>query len=209
MGSKLTTRGAMTRAKILAAAGRVIDAGGVAGLTIDRVCAEAEVSKSQFYHFFSSREILLQDIATTTVADVLDLQQPLFAELNSLAGFERWVDELVQLQVARGGQGGCPIGSLHSQLDEHHTVAHLILRDGYDHWEAAIRRGLAEMHDQGVLAADCDVSEQARLFLIAIQGGLILTDAYRDPTWLAHALAERLRVLRELTAVTKSPVETP
>lgn len=201
MATKLTARGATTKAKILDTASAIIEANGVAGLTIDRVCATAAVSKSQLYHYFDSRDSLLQAIAATTVDEVLSLQLELFAELTSLEGFRRWVAALVNLQVERAGAGGCPIGSLHNQLDETQVRAHKILRDGFEHWEAAILKGLQAMQRSGELPATCNVAEQAKLFLVAIQGGLLLTDAFRDPTWLARALDERLQALAALTSL--------
>ena len=200
MASQLTARGVATRGKILAAAAAEMHDHGVAGFTMDRVCERGGVSKSQLYHFVSSREALIQAVASTTVSDVLSLQTELFAGLTSLEGFRTWAKALVALQWERGGEGGCPIGTLHSQLDDHHRLAQLVLREGFDQWTAAIRNGLAAMQAAGELPASCDIDEQARLFLVAIQGGLLLTDAHRDPSWLEQALNDRLSALAALVA---------
>jgi len=200
MTSHLTVRGTVTRTKILAMATAVIHQHGVAGFTIDQVCEGASVSKSQLYHFFPSREALIQAVADATVTDVLSLQAELFAGLTSLEGFRLWAAALVELQSERGGEGGCPIGSLHAQLDATQTVAQEILRGGFEQWGEAMHRGLEVMKANGELPPSCDVGEQTRLLLVALQGGLLLTDAYRDPTWLSEALEERLRVLASLAS---------
>jgi len=193
--TQLTTRGAETRSKILRAASDVVHDEGVAGFTVDLVCGRAGVSKSQLYHFFASRDQLLEAVAASTVEAVLDLQSELFADLTSLDGFRAWAAALVQLQIDRGAEGGCPIGSLHSQFDEKQAGAQSLLRHGFDQWSEALRHGLEEMKRRGSLPDAYDAEEQARLFLVALQGGLLLTDAYRDHTWLEAALDERLRAL--------------
>jgi TetR/AcrR family transcriptional regulator, transcriptional repressor for nem operon len=195
MTAKLTARGAQTRDRIVVAASDVVSRVGVTGFTIDLVCEQAHVSKSQLYHFFESRDALLAAVADNTVHTVLSLQHDLFANLGSLDGFRTWVRALVDLQIERNAEGGCPIGSLHTQLDDQQLLAQRILRDGFSHWREEIQRGLSSMKESGQLPDSYDVDESSRLFLVALQGGLLLTDAYRDHTWLERALHERLSAL--------------
>ena len=64
---------------------------------------------------------------------------------DSVAGIERFMDALVFLQEQRDAHGGCPIGSLASQLAERDEGARLALGDGFKRWEAEIRSGLEAM----------------------------------------------------------------
>jgi len=108
--------------------------------------------------------------------------------------FDSWTairslfDPMVELQVEREACGGCPIGTLIGQLAEVDESARLTLADAFARWEARLRDGLRSMQLQGKLEAGADVGELAATTLAAMQGGLLLTQARRDPRQLAMAL---------------------
>jgi TetR/AcrR family transcriptional regulator, transcriptional repressor for nem operon len=100
----------------------------------------------------------------------------------------RWTDALVALQLQRGGEGGCPIANLLGQLGDQHDQIRVVLTSGFDRWEASIRGGLAAMVGSGELRPDTDVDWLAASTLASLQGGLVLTQARRDPQALRRAL---------------------
>src|ERR1700722_12321793 len=114
-----TERGRRTRERIVAAAAEVVAERGALGASLDEVGARAAASRSQLYHYFDDKTDLLRAVAEATNDTVLDGQRMLFAGLGTWAGLQRWADALVELQVGRGGRGGCPIANLVVQLGEH------------------------------------------------------------------------------------------
>lgn len=200
MAPPLTARGMATRATILAAASQLAQEHSLAGLTTDEVCRVAAVSKSQLYHYFDTRDSLVEAVASQTVHEVLALQADLFAALDSLEGIKRWARALIDLQVQRDGKGGCPIGSLIGQTTEAQRLAHDILAHGLTEWTEAIQSALYAMQLRGEIPDHVDVQHEARLMMVAVQGGLLLTDAHRDPSWLDIALNERVVHLQEMCA---------
>jgi TetR/AcrR family transcriptional regulator, transcriptional repressor for nem operon len=184
----VTEQGRQTRQRIVAAAADVVAEKGALGASLDDVGARAAASRSQLYHYFDDKTDLLRAVAEATNDAVLDGQQALFAGLGTWAGFQRWADALVQLQVQRGGRGGCPIANLAAQLGEHDEPTRAVLASGFDRWEAHIRAGLAAMVSAGDLRPDTDVDLLAAATLASLQGGLMLTQARRDPQALRRAL---------------------
>ena len=67
---KVTHRSAKTIAAILEAAGRVIRRLGSAGLTIDAVAAEAQVSKGGVLHHFASKDALIAAMVAHQLASM-------------------------------------------------------------------------------------------------------------------------------------------
>src|ERR1700685_3532636 len=67
---RLTAKGQRTRARIVAAAARLIYERGVASTTLDDVKAAAEVSGSQLYHYFPDKDDLVQAVISYQ-ADVI------------------------------------------------------------------------------------------------------------------------------------------
>lgn len=183
-----TAKGRETRERIVRAAAELVAERGVAGASLDRVRARAEASKSQLYHYFTDRDDLMRAVARAANDAVLGGQAELFAQLGTMAGLRAWADALVELQRARAGRGGCPIGSLASQLGERDEGARLELAAGLERWESAIRQGLDQMAARGELRPGVDTAVLAQRTLTAVQGGLLLTQVRRDPEQLRSAL---------------------
>jgi TetR/AcrR family transcriptional repressor of nem operon len=168
---------------------------GATGASLDDVGERAAASRSQLYHYFDDKADLLRAVAEATNDAVLDGQRELFADLGSWDGLTRWADGLVELQVQFGGRGGCPIANLVSQLGERDEDTRAVLASGFDRWEASIRDGLCEMRAAGELRADADANWLAATTLASLQGGLILTQARRDPQALRLAMDGALALL--------------
>jgi len=183
-----TAKGRETRARIIGAASQLIAEHGVAGTSLDDVRAAANVSKSQLYHYFSDRDDLMRAVARAVSDEVVGGQAELFEQLDTIAGLRSWSAALVAVQHARNAKGGCPIGSLVGQLAEQDEGARLELAEGIDRWEEAIRTGLDRMAARGELRPDVDPGALAQNTLVAVQGGLLLTQLRRDPHQLRAAL---------------------
>ena len=185
---RLTRKGQATRDRIVAAAAALIFEHGVAGTSIEDVQAAAGVSSSQLYHYFGDKKTLVRAVVAYQTQAVLDAQQPLLGGLDSLDALRTWGDAIVSLQRQRHCQGGCPIGSLASELAETWPEARAELADGFGRWEEAIRAGLRAMHGRGELRQDADPDQLALATLAALQGGLLLTQTRRDTAALEAAL---------------------
>jgi AcrR family transcriptional regulator len=194
--SPSTEQGRRTRQRIVAAAAGVVAEKGALGASLDEVGARAAASRSQLYHYFDDKTDLLRAVAEATNDTVLDGQRALFAGLGTWAGLQRWADALVELQEQRGGRGGCPIANLVAELGERDDEIRGVLASGFERWEAHIRAGLAAMVTSGELRPGTDVDWLAATTLASLQGGLMLTQARRDPRLLRQALDGALALIR-------------
>ena len=195
-----TARGRATRERIVAAASELIAERGVAETSLDGVIERAGASKSQLYHYFDDRAALLRAVVARNADDVLGGLRP----LDGWKAIRSWFDSLVELQVERRACGGCPIGSLVGQLAEGDERARLALAAAFDRWQARLRDGLRAMQLSGRLDQAADVDELAAVTLASIQGGLLLTQARRDPGQLATALDAAYAYLRAHAASDRS-----
>ena len=84
--------------------------------------------------------------------------------------------------------GGCPLGSLASELAENDSDARQELAVSYHRWQGAIQAGLTAMQSRGELSPDADPSRLAKALLSALQGGLLLGKTLRDSAPLEAAL---------------------
>lgn len=197
---RLTAKGLATRARIVDAAAELIFLHGVARTGVEDVQRKAGVSASQLYHYFADKRALVRAVIARQTDAVLEAQQPLLGRLDSFEALEAWRDALVDFQRQRNCAGGCPLGTLAAELAEDDPDARADLAAGFDRWEEPIRAGLQAMRDGGALRADSDPDRLALAVLAAVQGGLVLTQARRDPTPLAVALDTVLAHIRSFAA---------
>jgi TetR/AcrR family transcriptional repressor of nem operon len=195
-GPRLTPKGRATRERILAAASALMFERGVAATSTEDVRIAAGVSSSQLYHYFANKQQLVQAVVGHQTRAVLDAQQPLLSRLDSFAALEAWRDLIVDLQRARHCVGGCPIGSLASEVADSDPEAREALVAGFARWEGAIRDGLSAMRDRGELRPEADPARLALAVLAALQGGLLLTQTRRDTAALEAGLDTTLECIR-------------
>jgi TetR/AcrR family transcriptional regulator, transcriptional repressor for nem operon len=193
---RLTAKGQETRQRIVSAAADLIFEHGVTHTTIEDMRAAADVSSSQLYHYFDDKPAMVRAVIEHQ-SDAIVHGQETF-DLSSLDGLRAWRDWVIEHQRKLNCSGGCPIGSLGSELAETDPEARDQVADGFRRWEATIQNGLREMHARGRLTPDTDPDTLALALLAALQGGLLLTQITRDTKPLQAALDAMLELIARL-----------
>lgn len=196
---RLTRKGQATRDRIVAAAARLMLEQGVARTTIEDLQAAAGVSPSQLYHYFPGKDALVSAVIDHQAAQALDVQQGCLQRLDSIDALGRWRDVMINILTEMHCVGGCPLGSLASDLSESDPVARNQLAAAFAQWQELIRQGLLDMQQRGELAADANPGELAVAMLAAVQGGLLLSQVNRDPAPLRIAVDTMIDHLHALT----------
>lgn len=184
----VTPKGQATRDRIVSEAAALMHVRGVAGTSTEDVQAAAGVSASQIYHYFGDKRTLTRAVIEYQTDAIMGLQEPLLAHVDDVDALRAWADLIVEFQRANGCQGGCPLGSLASELAESDSAAREELAASYRRWHEAIRDSLATMQDRGELVDGADVEKLATALLSALQGGLLLAKTLRETEPLRTAL---------------------
>lgn len=185
---QLTAKGRATRARIVERAADIMFERGVAGTSLDDVKAATAVSSSQLYHYFGDKAELVSAVIVHQVDAVLQGQRLHLVQLDSMAALRSWRDQVVRIRRGLRCQGGCPLGSLGSELAESDEQLRNEVASGFRRWEASIRDGLRAMHLRGELRADADPDALAIAILASVQGGSLLSQVYRKTAPLEVAL---------------------
>jgi TetR/AcrR family transcriptional repressor of nem operon len=176
--SHLTRKGQRTRQRIVEAAADLIFERGVAHTRIEDVREAAGVSSSQMYHYFDDKHALVQAVIerqTDLIVAGQERNRP-----DSLEALRQWRDFVIEVEQKLSCRGGCPMGSLGSELAESDPQSRSHIALGFERWEAVIRDGLRQMHARGELVPAADPDALALAFLTALQGGLLLTQIRRE-----------------------------
>ncbi|GAA4210751.1 TetR/AcrR family transcriptional regulator [Streptosporangium oxazolinicum] len=180
---RLTRKGQATRDRIAAAAAALMFERGVAGTSIEDVQAAAGVSPSQVYHYFKDKKSLVKAVIafqTTQVVQAFGAVEPRYSRLDSMEALRAWRDFAVNLERSLNYAGGCPIGSLGSELAESDAEARREVAAGFALWERSVVEGLRAMRERGELRSDADPRRLGLALLTMLQGGLLLTQIRRD-----------------------------
>ncbi len=198
LSPSLTIKGVRTRQRIVASAAELMFTHGVAGTTLEDVRAAAAVSSSQLYHYFSDKQDLVRAVVAYQSDAIVGHHEQ--ADLGSLEALRTWRDSVVAHVGRLNGLGGCPLGSLGSELAETDADARMDVAAGFDRWEAALRNGLRTIHANGVLRPEADPDALALATLAALQGGLLLAQIQRNSRPLETALDAMLTLIHLQTA---------
>ena len=182
-----TIKGKATRDRIVAAAAALMQDRGVAGTNLGDVEALARVGRSQLYYYFGAKDDL--------VGAVIEYQSRVVASptekegaLSTWESWNRWRDHQVEHSAEHDCAGGCPLGSLASELADISEDARLRLAAGFTDWESSFRVGFEEMQRGGLLTDEADPPRLARILMTSLEGGLLMSQTHKDPSFLEVAL---------------------
>jgi TetR/AcrR family transcriptional regulator, transcriptional repressor for nem operon len=188
VSTTLTARGAATRARIVAAAAQLVGENSVEVTSLDAIMAASGTSKSQLYHYFANKDALMCAVVEERAAKVLGFQESCLKDVHSLADLHKWRDTVVALNRARGGVGGCPIGSLASELSDRSEGARRLLAASFETWEHHFVVAFEGMAEHGEFSPAARPRDLAIAVMGALQGGLLLAQAARTTRPLELAL---------------------
>jgi len=196
---RLTARGAKTRAKIVATAADLMYVRGVGQTTLDEVVAVSGVSKSQLYHHFAGKEMLVRAVIDLTGERVIARERDALERVSTLAGLTRWRDTLVQNNAVRHGAYGCALGSLAYDVSDHDDVARLALDRLFGEWQQLLADVLHRLRDNGILPADAPIEQLAIGLMGALQGGYMLAQTAHDVTPMGTSIDMALAHIESFT----------
>ena len=70
--------------------------------------------------------------------------------------------------------GGCPLGSLGSEVAEYDELARQAVSASLARWEGVLRDALTKLRETAVLESSADPEALAVILTVALQGGLLL-----------------------------------
>lgn len=201
--SRLTRKGAATRARIVDTAAQLIFDRGVANTSIDDVRTSAEVSGSQISHYFRDKRELTRQVIGLRRNNVQAMHtQPRLGALDSVAALTTWAQACLADVHTVYRLGGCVYGSLAGELIEADDQVRNDLAAGYDDWIALFRDGLTAMRRRGDLRPAADPRHLAVSLVAAHQGGALLTYITADEAALRAALDAAVGYVASLAPIT-------
>lgn len=171
--TKLTTKGAATRQRIIEGAASVIREVGLGETTLDDIRMHTGTSKSQLFHYFpSGRDELLLAVAQFEADRVLLDQQPHLSNLTTWEAWQRWKAALLRRYRKQGPT--CPMAVLMSELGRTDPAAQAVTRSLLLRWRSDLATGVRAMQVRGTAPGALDPDRFAGAIVAGIQGGVAI-----------------------------------
>ncbi|WP_322780360.1 TetR/AcrR family transcriptional regulator [Frankia sp. Cas4] len=189
-----TARGRASRERIVARVADVIARDGVRGVSLEQVLAAAGASKSQLSHYFGGRDQLMEAAVAYRCAQVVAGLTQAFAAVASMEELQRTLAGFVSQYEQ--SPTGCPIGTLASEIAEHHEGARARVIEAFAAWEGLLTAAFDRMRATGELRADASAATLATALLASLEGGMLLSQTRRDAASLRVAVDAALAYVR-------------
>lgn len=191
------------RARLIAAARHLVRLRGFAATSVDELCAEAGVTKGAFFHHFVSKEALgvalIDDWTETTGA--MFAAHPYNAVPDPLDRVFAYLELRRSMLTMPLPDFTCVAGTTVQETYATFPAIRIAAQKSVESGSSHVKRHLAEAlaaHPVAGVTAD----SLARLFQVAVQGGIILAKAADDPAPAREAFDHLERYLRLLFART-------
>jgi len=180
-----------TREKILDTAQSLFQRHGYSGVGINTLCHEAGVVKGSFYHFFPSKQALLDAVIERNRSRLMD-------ELRSVAtresdGRKRILAQFRAVLAAAEGHRnaagrllGCSLGTLASELAVGNEVARAASASAFSEWHSLLEEQIEAGIADGSIVATANPRTTALCILAVIQGMSTLGRSFNDTMMLAE-----------------------
>ena len=192
-------RGAPTRLRILEAASDLVYKKGVNGTSVDDVLAASGTGKSQFYHYFSSKEGLVKELIHFQLAKLPSMQPALLEKLGTVEGIQSWLDQILTDYGTGLYSQGSPIGNLANELASQNENLRSDLQSIFSHWENCLTSGLKSLQSLGTVRSDAVADELATYWVAAIEGALLLAKTQQSQAPLKATLSQVKNHLKSMT----------
>ncbi len=179
--------------RLIEAAKSMIFAHSYNSVSVEELCVVAGVTKSSFYHFFSSKQELVliaiesqwqwfeQVVLAPTFSDQLLPQEQI------MRFFDLALEKLQSQQQMSGHMRGCPAGNLTLEMSTLDELIRLRMERFFQAWIGYFERMLCAAKEQGVVPVTLDTGITAQALLAYFEGVMLLAKGHNDPS-LVHTL---------------------
>ena len=177
---------------------RLMGVNGYRNTTLDDVLRESGVGKGNFYYHFRSKEELgyaiLDQFVESFLQETLD---PCFSGPGGrpLGQIRCFLDRLREVQRARNGVGGCPLGNLVAELSDLHEGFRDRLNRVFSAWRDRLTVALHEAQERGEVRAECRPEAVAHFLVASLEGAMLMTKLTKDIAVMEQCVEEMKRYL--------------
>jgi AcrR family transcriptional regulator len=196
-----TAKGAETRLRIIRAAADLFHKQGVAATSPDQVIAASGTGKSQFYHYFKSKEGLVHEVLQSHLDAIRSGTYPVDCEIDSWQDLDRWFRHHLKLQKSFRMTRGCPLGTMGNEVTANDELVRQDLSLIFEVMRNKLAAFFIREKAAGRLSPDAREHDIADFCIATIQGAMLLGKIDRNSELVETTIGEALTHLRRYAVV--------
>jgi AcrR family transcriptional regulator len=200
-------KGEATRRRIVELAAPVFNQRGYVGASMRDLVDATGLEKGGIYNHFGSKEQLALEAYDHAMAIVTSgLQRSQKPEHDAIQRLQSMIRAFARAARVPDIEGGCPIMNTAIEADDTHPELRDRARQSMTLWHRMIGRIVKDGVEAGTVAPGTDPYALASILTGALEGGLMLSRLYDDPTHMDRVIAHLETYVETLRAETE---ETP
>lgn len=195
----MSEKGNRTRAKIIEAARELFHRSGVRATSIDQILEASGTGKSQFYHYFKSKDEIVREVLSFYLDILRTGKAPVNMDIESWKDLERFFYDHVEGAKMYGCERSCPIGSIGNELASENEQIRKDVGFIFEYMRDRIASFFDGLKSSGELYRSADPESMADFSIAVVQGALLLSKVERDSTAAENTVHHALKYLKSLT----------
>jgi TetR/AcrR family transcriptional repressor of nem operon len=196
------TKGQATRERIVRETAPLMNKTGFLSTPMADILQAIGMEKGGFYHHFASKEDLaLEAFEHVTSVTRARIGQAMQGKVGAVAQLKAMVEAYRAVKQGKFlDGGGCPILNAAVESDDTNARLRDAARLVVDRWRGTINYILSAGIATGELRSDLDPDTAATWIISSIEGGVMLSNLYKDPLYLNRILDQLLTYLDNVAA---------
>jgi AcrR family transcriptional regulator len=171
---------------------------GVNGTSVDQVLEKSRTGKSQFTHYFKTKEGMVSSVIQYLHEMIETGQTPTGYDIKSWRDFENWFQKYIDFQESVGCERSCPLGTIGGDLTGEHEQARSDILQFLEWSRGRLKTFFLEKKSAGELAPEAKPQELADFCISIMQGGMLLSKMRRDTEMFRNSSSQAIRYVRTL-----------
>jgi AcrR family transcriptional regulator len=169
---------------------------GVQRTSPNDIIRDSGTGKSQFYHYFKSKEDLVHQLLGSYIEAIREGKAPVNYRIESWADLEEWFRSQARLQAEFRMTRGCPFGTVASEVTENDELLRQDLVLLFELIKNQLARFFLKEKSAGRLDPKAREEDLADFCVTTIQGGMLLGKVRRERRTVESSIDHALRYLR-------------
>jgi TetR/AcrR family transcriptional regulator, transcriptional repressor for nem operon len=196
------TKGQETRERIVRETAPLLNKQGFLSTPLADILKCVGLEKGGFYHHFACKEDLVVEAFEHVAAQAAErLHKAIEGESTATGKLKAMIEAYRVFKINQLLEGGgCPILNAAVESDDGNVRLRDAARLAMDRWRGVVNRILSGGIASGEFRAELDPDKESCWVIAAIEGGVMLSNLYKDPVFLNRSLDQLVSHIDALKA---------
>lgn len=172
-----------SKLKVLRSAKQLFHRYGIEQTSVDRILSESNVTKSNFYYHFKSKNQLALQVLQNWIDDHQEeLLSPTLDNKNYTPGerLAKFYEKITSHHELMKCENGCPFGNTALELSDLKEDFRILLSKHFENWRAKIEHCIKEGIEKNEFRSDLDPAVISELILSHLEGSIMMVKTHKN-----------------------------